>query len=61
MTDWQPIDTLPLDDDSIILTDGKKRWFHQLEIHRDELGEWCGMTWNATHWLRLPPPPKEGE
>jgi hypothetical protein len=55
--DWQPIETAPRDGTSVLAV-----WAYGAH----EVVRWCGW-WDAngftrpepTHWLPLPPPPKE--
>ena len=62
MTDWQPIDTAPRDDDDILLWDGhsvKMGWLDDDGKHKfiTDFGGPHNVV-DATHWMSLPEPPK---
>ncbi len=71
---WQPIDTAPKDGESILITDGSnvgEGFYHDGSECYGHRGK-AGFFWQddrdnlltarnafATHWMPLPPPPKE--
>jgi hypothetical protein len=73
MTDWQPIDTAPLDGTRILLAMQPELSCSTVQIgYADETSMW-GLCWRfdgeytveapmgATHWMPLPEPPERRE
>lgn len=63
MSEWQPIETAPRGSDNEFLGwDGQlidKTWEGWDEDGKPVYvrADWC--SWEPTHWMQLPPPPKE--
>lgn len=71
MTDWQPIETAPKDFTRILVCWASKHgrmmnsscsivyWAAHAEKWVDERGGYWGGDYSPTHWMPIPPPPKE--
>ena len=59
---WQPISTAPIDEIVLVAVefDGPKDWRIKVGA-QGESGQWAvwGASWTPTHWMPLPPPPKD--
>jgi len=64
---WQPIETAPKDGTDILVGYGRQSsfpmkivWFNTLHKFWSHYGDAVlGLENNATHWLPIPPPPKD--
>lgn len=73
MSEWQPIETAPLNGTSVLLWQngrwitGRWRGEHYGEVLRWDMGNWQSsdgidlLYQPPTHWMPLPPPPAEKE
>ena len=60
-TEWQPIESAPMDGKSILVTDGFEvcdAYFRGGDWWQYECGDdWYSTSINPTHWMPLPEPP----
>lgn len=65
MSEWQPIETAPKDGTEIIACQsgtpevGLILWDADEACWLEPADEWSGPNWLPTHWMPLPPSPKE--
>lgn len=57
MSEWQPIETAPVNQTVIVYGNGRIRF-----MRKDDLGQWRNMMHaprqTPTHWMPLPEPPR---
>lgn len=65
MDSWRPIDTAPKDGTEVIGLYGRKKialcWYFRPSSNTEGWLDQNGNARRPTHWMPLPPPPKQGE